>query len=48
MWVQHSTGNCVGAALLQGFGIDQVSKAGGDLLEESTSEVKYLLFLAFT
>lgn len=36
----------VGAALLQGFGIDQVSTAGGDLLEESTGEVKYLLFLA--
>lgn len=36
----------VGAALLQGFGIDQLSTAGGDLLEESTSEVKYLLFLA--
>lgn len=38
----------VGAVLLQGFGIDQVFKGGGDLLEESTGEIKYLLFLAFT
>lgn len=37
----------VGPALLHDFGIDQVSKAGGDLLEESTSKVTYLLFLAF-
>lgn len=34
-------------ALLQDFGIDQVSKAGGGLLEESSDEIKYLLSLAF-
>ena len=44
--VQGITRCSLVVALVRGFGIDQVSKAGGELPEESTAEVKCLLSLA--